>query len=128
MSARLALDMFIGYKIHLFKLVYLSAHQRFIQWIEKDSITFHSSYDSLPKSISDFVIKIDGLIHLNYRSRVLNINVDKAIDSTLFMIDMQARDLELPEFTKLFTQTEILQDELPRYFSVLKLFNAQSTS
>ncbi|XP_002169063.3 uncharacterized protein LOC100203318 [Hydra vulgaris] len=71
------------------------------------------SYEQQPKSMINFNLKINGLLNLDYRNRRLNVFAEKPFGTTLFKIEMNTADLEIPEFTKLFTESEISQQDLP---------------
>ena len=77
------------------------------------------SYEQQPKSMANFNLKINGLLNLDYRNRRLNLFAEKPFGTTLFKIEMSTSDLEIPEFTKLFTEAEISQQDLPPDLSTL---------
>ena len=81
--------------------------------IAKAKVLLRFSYEQKPKSISSFDIEINGLSNLDFRNRHLDVKVEKPLGSSLFSIKMKTLDLELPEFIKLFTDTEIPQQDLP---------------
>ena len=71
------------------------------------------SYDQIPKDVEDFNITVQGSINLEFRSRKLEVAAVKQEGSKLYKIDITTTDLEIPEFTKLFTDVEIVQQDLP---------------
>ena len=71
------------------------------------------SYEKRPLQISNFYLQLNGTLNLDFRNRHLECKVEKALSSTLFNINMFTTDLELPGFTKLFTEAEVQQQDLP---------------
>lgn len=81
--------------------------------LSKARMHLNFSYEQTPKAIGNFDMKIAGALDLSMRNRRLNAIVEKPMASTLFKIEMSTTDLELPEFTRLFTEEEIAQQDLP---------------
>lgn len=83
--------------------------------VSNANATVGFSYQQLPKTVKDFDIGLGGQLKLESGARKMKVESKKPKDSTLFTIDMETKDLEIPEFTKLFTDAELSQQrsELP---------------
>lgn len=83
--------------------------------VSKANATVGFNYQQFPRSLKDFDIELSGMLKLETGARKMKVESKKPRDSTLFSITMETKDLEIPEFTKLFTDADLSQQrsELP---------------
>lgn len=96
--------------------------------VSKANATVAFSYYDTPNSLNDFDISMNGLLKLDKAARKMKVESKKPKNSCLFSITMDTKDLEIPEFTKLFTDADLSQQrsELPPDLSTLVLSSLRS--
>ena len=96
--------------------------------VSKANATVGFSYYNTPSSLNDFDISMSGMLKLDKAARKMKVESKKPKNSCLFTITMETKDLEIPEFTKLFTDSDLSQQrsELPPDLSTLVLSSLRS--
>eukprot|EP00111_Clytia_hemisphaerica_P008017 TCONS_00023302-protein len=96
--------------------------------VSKANASVGFNYFSTPNSLNDFDISMNGMLKLDKAARKMKVESKKPKNTCLFSITMETKDLEIPEFTKLFTDADLSQQrsELPPDLSTLVLSSLRS--